>query len=542
LPQRASTFAPFQHGPFRTLWAAALVSNLGGLIQGVGAGWMMTTITDSHAMVALVQGAMTLPIMLFSLASGALADNFDRRKIMLWAQIGMMIVSVALAAFAYLGWITPWLLLGFTFLIGVGTALYNPSWQASMGDIVPRADLPAAVTLNAMGFNMMRSVGPAVGGVIVAAAGAAAAFLVNAFSYVALIWALWRWQPNYPERRLPRESFASAMSAGLRYVSMSPNLVTVLLRACLFGMAAVAVLALLPLVASTMVGGGALTYGGLLGAFGVGAIIGGAVNGRMRERLSNEWIVRISCVVFGAALGLLSITSNVWLALVLLLPAGASWVLALSLFNVTVQLSTPRWVVGRALALYQTAVFGGMAAGSWIWGALADAYGVRLALMCAGAVIAASMLVGFRLRLPAFGTLDLDPLDPFVEPSLRLDLKARSGPIMLMIDYTIAQKDIPAFLEAMTARRRIRIRDGAQQWLLLRDLENPETWTESYHFPTWVEYLRHNQRRTKADAEVTLTLMGLHRGTAKPRIHRMIERQTVPRADDMPLKNTPEIP
>jgi len=542
LPQRASTFAPFRHGPFRTIWAAALVSNLGGLIQGVGAGWMMTTITDSNAMVALVQGAMTLPIMLFSLASGALADNLDRRRIMLFAQIGMMIVSVALAAFAYLGWITPWLLLGFTFLLGVGTALHNPSWQASMGDIVPRADLPAAVTLNAMGFNMMRSVGPAIGGIIVAAAGAAMAFLLNALSYITLIWALWRWQPNYPERRLPRENFASAMSAGLRYVRMSPNLVTVLLRACLFGMSAVAILALLPLVASQMVGGGALTYGGLLGAFGIGAIIGGAMNGRVRERLSNEWIVRIACLVFGTALAMTSFTSNVWVSLLLLLPAGASWVLALSLFNVTVQLSTPRWVVGRALALYQTAVFGGMAAGSWIWGAMADAYGVRVALLCAGAAMFVSLLVGFRLRLPAFGTLDLDPLDQFVEPSLMLDLKARSGPIMLMVDYTIDQKDIPAFLEAMTARRRIRLRDGAQQWLLLRDLENPEIWTESYHFPTWVEYLRHNHRRTKADAEVTLTLQSLHRGPGMPRIHRMIERQTVPRADDMPLKNAPEIP
>jgi len=542
LPQRASTFAPFQHGPFRTLWAAALVSNLGGLIQGVGAGWMMTTITDSQAMVALVQGAVTLPIMLFSLASGALADNFDRRKIMLAAQVGMMIVSVTLAVFAYFGWITPWLLLFFTFLIGVGTALYNPSWQASVGDIVPRADLPAAVTLNAMGFNMMRSVGPAVGGAIVAFAGAAAAFAANALSYVTLIWALWRWKPAYPERRLPRESFASAMSAGLRYVSMSPNIVTVLLRACLFGMAAIAVLALMPLVASQMLSGGALTFGGMLGAFGIGAIIGGAINGRVRERLSNEWIVRIACATFGISLGLLSLSANVWLSLFLLLPAGASWVLALSLFNVTVQLSTPRWVVGRALALYQTAVFGGMAIGSWIWGAAADAYGVQFALLAAGAAMFANIVVGLRFRLPGFGSLDLDPVDAFVEPSLRLDLKARSGPIMIMVDYTIAQDDVPAFLEAMAARRRIRIRDGAQQWLLLRDLENPETWTESYHFPTWVEYLRHNHRRTKADAEVTRTLHGLLRSGTKPRIHRMIERQTVPRTDDMPLKNDPEIP
>jgi MFS family permease len=542
LPQRASTYAPFRHANFRTLWIATLVSNLGGLIQGVGAGWMMTTISDQHSMVALVQGATTLPIMLFSLASGALADNFDRRRIMLSAQVMMMLVSVALAAFAYMGWITPWLLLSFTFLLGCGTALHNPPWQASMGDIVPRADLPAAVTLNSMGFNLMRSIGPAVGGLIVATAGVAAAFLANAVSYITLIAALWRWKPVYPPRNLPRESFVSAMSAGLRYVSMSPNLLTVMLRACLFGMAAVSSLALLPLVARELVAGGALTYGGLLGAFGVGAIIGGAINGRVRERLSNEWIVRLACIGFGLSNILLGFSSSVWLSLLLLLPAGACWVMALSLFNVTVQLSTPRWVVARALSLYQTATFGGMAVGSWVWGLAADAYGPAMALMGSGGVLIASAIVGLLYRLPEFGALNLDPLDHFREPELRLDLKARSGPIMIMIDYTIAQEDVPAFLAAMTARRRIRIRDGAKQWVLLRDLENPETWTESYHVPTWVEYLRHNQRRTQADAEVTEALTKLHRGPERPRVHRMIERQTVPLGDDMPLKADPHIP
>ncbi len=542
MPQRASTYAPFRHANFRTLWIATLVSNLGGLIQGVGAGWMMTTISDQHSMVALVQGATTLPIMLFSLASGALADNFDRRRIMLSAQVMMMLVSVALAAFAYMGWITPWLLLSFTFLLGCGTALHNPPWQASMGDIVPRADLPAAVTLNSMGFNLMRSIGPAVGGLIVATAGVAAAFLANAVSYITLIAALWRWKPVYPPRNLPRESFVSAMSAGLRYVSMSPNLLTVMLRACLFGMAAVSSLALLPLVARELVAGGALTYGGLLGAFGVGAIIGGAINGRVRERLSNEWIVRLACIGFGLSNILLGFSSSVWLSLLLLLPAGACWVMALSLFNVTVQLSTPRWVVARALSLYQTATFGGMAVGSWVWGLAADAYGPAMALMGSGGVLIASAIVGLLYRLPEFGALNLDPLDHFREPELRLDLKARSGPIMIMIDYTIAQEDVPAFLAAMTARRRIRIRDGAKQWVLLRDLENPETWTESYHVPTWVEYLRHNQRRTQADAEVTEALTKLHRGPERPRVHRMIERQTVPLGDDMPLKADPHIP
>jgi MFS family permease len=493
-------------------------------------------------MVALVQGATTFPIMLFSLASGALADNFDRRRIMLVAQVSMMAVSAMLAAFVYLGWISPWLLLGFTFLIGCGTALHNPSWQASMGDVVPRDDIPSAVTLNSMGFNLMRSIGPAIGGVLVALAGAAVSFALNAFSYLPLIIALARWKPDYPVRDLPREGFLSAISAGLRYVSMSPNLLTVLFRAFLFGLSAVSILALLPVVASDILASGALTYGGLLGAFGAGAIIGAVVNARIRERFSNENIVRAACLVFAASTGLLGISGNTLVSHLLLLPAGACWVLILSLFNVTVQLSTPRWVVGRALSIYQTATFGGMAVGSWVWGAVADSYGPAYALAGSAAMLVLCAIAGLRFAIPAFRSLDLDPVDKFKEPSLRLDLKARSGPIMVMIDYVIEQDDVPAFLTVMTRRRRIRIRDGAQQWVLLRDLENPHLWTESYHVPTWVEYIRHNQRRTRADVEVTELLRKLHKGPDLPHVHRMIERQTVSPSDNIPLKNQPEIP
>ena len=541
MPQRASTLAPFRYLNFRVLWGATQASNLGGLVQAVGAGWMMTTITDSEGMVALVQGAITLPIMLFSLAAGALADNFNRRRIMLTAQILMMAASWLLVLFAMQDWLTPWLLLAFTFIIGSGTALNNPSWQASVGDLVPREDLAGAVTLNSVGFNLMRSVGPALGGVIVATAGAASAFALNAFSYIPLIGALTWWRPVDMPNPLPRESFASAVYAGLRYTAMSPNLLTVMFRAMLFGVAAIAILALLPVVASDLLRGGALAYGTLLGAFGIGAIGGGFLNARIRERYDNETIVRAACVGFAVTCVLLALSRNIWLSHLVLLPAGACWVLALSLFNVTVQLSTPRWVVGRALSLYQTATFGGMAAGSWLWGSVADVQGSSNALMWAGLVMIVTALVGFYYRLPEFGALNLAPLDQFSEPQLLLDLKARSGPIMIMIDFKIAHEDIPAFLSVMADRRRIRLRDGARQWVLLRDLENPEIWTESYHVATWVEYLRHNQRRTKADAEVTERLMKLHRGSERPRVHRMIERQTVPLRDDTPLKTHPEI-
>ncbi|MCE6968552.1 MFS transporter [Cereibacter sphaeroides] len=536
MPERPSALAPFRLPTYRSLWLASIVSNFGGLVQAVGAGWMMTELTHSPGMVALVQASTTLPIMLFSLPSGALADSLNRRRIMLTAQVFMLAASAGLALAAFAGLLTPWLLLTFTFLIGVGVALHNPSWQASVGDIVPRADLPSAVALNSMGFNLMRSVGPALGGLIVAAGGAAAAFAINAASYIPLCLALFLWRPDYAPRRLPREALGSAVAAGLRYVSMSPVLLKVLFRGFLFGLAAVSLLALLPIVARDLVGGGAFTYGVLLGCFGFGAIGGALLGARLRERFRNETIVRGGFLGFAAALVALSLSRDLWLSGLVLLPAGASWVLSLSLFNVSVQLATPRWVVGRALALYQTATFGGMAAGSLVWGQAAEAGGVAQALAWAAGVLLVGALVGLRIPLPAFGMQDLDPLNRFVEPDLPVDLRLRSGPIVVTVEYDIAPANIEPFLAAMADRRRIRIRDGARQWVLLRDLERPGIWAESYHVATWADYLRHHERRTKADAEVTDRLLALHEGPGKPRVRRMIERQTVPLHDDLPLK------
>ncbi|NDK35234.1 MFS transporter [Rhodovulum sulfidophilum] len=538
MPDRPSALAPFRKATYRNLWLASNISNFGGLVQTVGAGWMMTELTHSPVMVAMVQASNTLPIMLFSLIAGALADSFDRRRIMLTAQIFMLAVSAVLAAAAFQGALTPWLLLAFTFLIGLGRALYNPSWQASVGDIVPRSDLPAAVALNSMGFNLMRSVGPAVGGLIVAAGGAAAAFAVNALSYLPLWLSLFLWRPALAERRLPREALGPAISAGLRYVSMSPVLLRVLFRGFLFGLSAVALLALLPIVAHELLDGGAFGYGVLLGCFGTGAIGGAVSSARLRDRFPNEAIVRGGFLGFAAALTGLAFSHELWISGLLLLPAGASWVLSLSLFNVSVQLSTPRWVVGRALALYQTCTFGGMAAGSFLWGQVAAGAGLAEALWAAAAVLVLGALVGLKLPLPNFGTEDLAPLGRFVEPQLGVDLRARSGPIAITVEYDIAPGDVDAFLAAMTERRRIRIRDGARQWVLLRDLERPTVWAESYHVATWAEYLRHHERRTVADAEVSDRLLALHRGAGKPRVRRMIERQTVPRRDELPLKPT----
>ncbi|AXV17018.1 MFS transporter [Neorhizobium sp. SOG26] len=541
MPDRIPTLAPFRHQTFRTIWLASLVSNFGGLIQAVGAAWMMTSISNSQDMVALVQASTAAPIMLFSIVAGALADNFNRRTLMLTAQSFMLVVSVLLSLFAYLELLTPWLLLCFTFLLGCGVALNNPSWQASVGDMVPREVLPAAVTINSVGFNITRSVGPAIGGAIVAAAGAAAAFAVNACSYLSLIYALARWKPEIRENPLPRETLGRALSAGLGYVAMSPNILNVLFRSLVFGLTASAILALLPIVARDLVAGGPLTYGIMLGAFGVGAIGGAIGNARLREKLSSESIVRLAFLGFAASAAVIALSTDTRLTAVVLLVPGACWVLALSLFNTTVQLSTPRWVVGRALSFYQTATFGGIAAGSWIWGILSENLGVSVSLTIASLVMLLGAALGMRLPVPQFRDLNLDPLGRFNTPSLKLDLQLRSGPIVSLIDYTIADQDIPQFLRLMSDRRRIRIRDGARQWALMRDLEHPEVWTETYHVATWADYVRHNQRRTHADAEVWDAIRKLHRGTEGPRVHRMIERQTIPPVNDIFHKSPPDL-
>lgn len=540
-PAVSTPLAPFSNPVFRSLWLATLISNLGGLVQAVAAGWTMTTLTDSQSMVALVTASTSLPIVGLSLFAGVLADNYDRRRIMLIAQILMLVASVVLTLATYFDLLTPWLLLTFTFLIGCGGALHNPSWQASVGDIVPRDQVPAAVMANGMSFNMMRSIGPALGGLIIVAAGAAAAFAMNAMSYVALIIALSLWRKPTPALSLPRERFARATSAGFHYVSLSPNLLSIILRGFLFGLTAVAVQALLPLIARDLLGGGASTYGFLLGFFGLGAVGGALSNSKIRAKFDNESIVRTTFI--GTAFGtlLLSTGHGMILAGVALLLCGACWVTTNALLNVSLQLSTPRWVVGRALSFYMMGNAAGMVLGSWVWGLIAQNYGLQYALVASAATVILGALAGYKLPLPEFGSLNLDPLNQFIEPTLAVQLKPQTGPIMITIDFDIGESDIPAFLEAMTLRRRIRKRDGARRWSLLRDLEQPNIWTEKYYVATWVEYIRHNQRRTIDDSSVSETLKNLHQGVDLPRVRRMIERQTVPKQADPYIKNYEEL-
>jgi MFS family permease len=526
-PQRQSALSPLRFPVFRGVWLATIVANLGALIQSVGAAWMMTSIAPSAAMVTLVQASVALPIVLLSLIAGAIADNMDRRKMMLGAQIFMLVVSVSLTVCAWAGLITPWLLLAFTFLIGCGTAFNAPAWQASVRDMVPGVELPAAVALNSMGFNIARSVGPAIGGAVVAAAGTAAAFAVNAFACTGLIAVLARWRSPAHSQPLPRETLGIAVAAGIRYVAMSPAIRTVLARSLVFGIGASSVMALLPLVTKFPLAGGPVEYGLLLGAFGVGAVAGAIASARLRRMLSTEIIVRCASIGFAVAATLAGISTQLAATMAVLLVAGAGWVLALATFNVAVQMSAPRWVVARALSLYQMATFGGMAAGSWLWGVVAAREGIGSALFAASIVLLLGAVLGRWLPLAQADALDLEPLRAWkAPPETSVPVEGRTGPVVITIEYVIHEKDILAFLGAMAERRRIRRRDGALKWRLLRDLADPQLWIERYETPTWLDYIRHNTRLTQDDAGVPERLRALHRGAAPPRVRRMIERQT----------------
>lgn len=523
---QGSALSPFRHPVFRKVWIANLASQFGGLIQIVGASWMMLSIADSAEMVTLVQSSTTLPIVLFALVAGAFADSYDRRLVMITAQVFMLLVSVALAVSAYLGLVTPWLLLLLTFLIGCGAAFNGPAWQASVADMVPREDLPSAVALNSMGFNVARSAGPAVGGLIVAAAGAATAFAINAISYLGIIGVLARWRLTAEERTLPRERLGTAILAGVRYVAMSPNLMSTLLRGLVFGIGASALMALMPLIARDLVAGGSVTFGLLLGSFGAGAVGGALLAHRLRQGASNETIVRMAVLAFAVAAVVTALSPWLPLTMAVQLLSGAGWVLALSTFNVTVQTSAPRWVVGRALSLYQMLTFAGIAGGSWVAGLLTAELGVAQTLLISSGILLACAAMGLLFAQPETAALNLDLLRRWREPDVALEIEQRSGPIVISIEFRIAEEDVLEFLAAMGDRRRIRRRDGARHWTLLRDLADPELWIERFDSPTWLDYVRQSQRATHDDAIVWDRINRLHRGPGKPSVRRLIERQT----------------
>ena len=541
--RNSSTLAPFQSRIFASIWSASLISNFGSLIQAVGASWLMTSIAPTADMVALVQASTTLPIMLLSLPAGASADIWDRRLVMVIAQAMMLTVAAVLTVCAYKGMVTPWVLLSLTFLLGCGVAVYGPAWQSSVGEQVPRADLAPAVALNSLAFNLARTAGPAVGGVIVARAGPPAAFLVNGLSYVALIVVLVLWHRPQAQRFLPPENVLNAMAAGVRYARLSPGIRTVLIRGLVFGLLGSSIWALMPLIARDLIGGNAVTYGVLLGAFGIGAVCGALGSTSLRKRYTNERIVRAATVGFGVGGVVTALSTWHALSMAALMLGGACWVLALSTFNVTVQTSSPRWVVGRTVAIYQMVTFGGLAVGSWLSGLAATHFGLMQCLAGAGLAMALSSLLGRNLPLHQPEGLNLDPSRTWSSESrAQLERLIDSGPVVVTVEYRIPVQDGDRFRSAMRELRRIRRRDGARRWSLMQDMAAPEIWLERYHSPNWVEHLRRHHRFTVADQEIERRVLDFHRGEEPPRVRHLIERQPGDEEGERSAVTDPNLP
>jgi MFS family permease len=519
-----SIAAPLRHPVFRRIWLASLVSNLGLLIQGVGAAWAMTQMTSSADKVALVQTALMLPIMLISMPAGAIADMHDRRIV---ALVSLSIALCGATALTVLEWFklaTPNVLLALCFIVGSGMALFGPAWQASVSEQVPAETLPQAVALNGISYNIARSFGPAVGGIVVAAAGAVAAFAVNAVLYLPLMIVLFLWNRTHEPSRLPRERLNRAMVSGVRYIANSPSIRIVLIRTLVTGLIGGSVSALMPLVARDLLHGGAQTYGIMLGAFGMGAVIGALNITEVRKRLSGEAAVRACAISMAGAIASVALSTNAVLTAIALVLAGGVWMLAVALFNIGVQLSAPRWVAGRSLAAFQASIAGGIAVGSWGWGHLTDYAGVETALLVSAGLMLLSPILGIWLRMPPVGARNEAATEVLADPEVRLSLTGRSGPLVVEIEYRVAQDNARLFHNVMQEVQLSRQRNGAYGWSIARDIADPELWTERYHCPTWLDYLRQRSRATQSERALHQRAIDFHLGPEPIRVRRMLER------------------
>ena len=515
--------APLRYPTFRRIWLASLLSNLGLLIQAVGAAWAMTQMTSSADKVALVQTALMLPVMLISMPAGAIADMYDRRIVALVSLSIALVGATALTVLAWLGLVTPEILLAFCFVVGSGMALFGPAWQSSVTEQVPAETLPSAVALNGISYNIARSFGPAIGGIVVATAGAVAAFAANAVLYLPLLIVLFLWRRTSEPSRLPRERLNRAIVSGVRYIANSPSIKIVLTRTFVTGLIGGSVSALMPLVARDLLHGGAQTYGIMLGAFGMGAVLGALNIAEVRKRLSGEAAIRACALSMAGAIAAVALSREPVLTATALVIAGAMWMLAVALFNIGVQLSAPRWVAGRSLAAFQASIAGGIAIGSWGWGRLTDMVGVEAALLVSAALMLVSPLLGLWLRMPRIGARNEDA-EVLADPEVQLSLTARSGPLVVEIEYRVAQDNARAFHNVMQEVQLSRQRNGAYGWSIARDIADPELWTERYHCPTWLDYLRQRNRSTQSERALHQRAMDFHLGPEPVRVRRMLER------------------
>ncbi len=510
-------FAPLRNRLFAVIWAATVLGNVGTFMRDVASAWLVLDLSGAPAAVALVQAAGTLPIFLLAIPAGVLSDIMDRRRLLILVQCGLACVSASLLLVALTGTASVASLAGLTFLGGIGAALAAPVWQSIVPELVPRAELKGAVALNSLGFNISRSIGPALGGVLLASVGAAATYATDVMTYVVVVAALLWWPRQAAPRDDLSESFTGALRAGLRFARASRDLHRVLLLGALFFLCASAVWALLPIVAGRLLGGGPGFYGLALGAVGVGAIAGAVLLPRVRARMGANGVLLGSCVVTALVMAGLALAPPLWVAPPILLLLGAAWIAVLTTLNATTQAILPNWVRGRGLALYLTMFNGAMTAGSLTWGCVAELIGVPGSLLVAAVGLLAVGIVARGMALPA-GESDLAPANHWPEPETADAVAGDRGPVLITVAYRIAAADRAAFLATLPSLSEERRRDGAYAWGVSEDAADPERLLEWFFVKSWAEHRRQHRRVSRADADLQAAQRALHRDATPPEV------------------------
>ncbi|HLZ63078.1 MAG TPA: MFS transporter [Ktedonosporobacter sp.] len=515
-PEAPSEWAPLRIPLFRIIWLATLAANIGTWFQNVGGVWLMTTLTPSPVMVALMQTATSASALLVCLPAGALADIVNRRQLLLWAQGLILTVAIVLSILTFLGATTPWVLLTCTFLLGMGANAASPAWQAVTSELVPADELPAAVTLNSVSFNLARAVGPALAGVIVALAGSGMVFLLNAIAAFYVVATLYRWHTTPHKTILPAERMSAAVRTGVRFIRHSPEMQTILIRTFLFIFFISGFWALLPVVVRHELKLGSLGYGIILGCIGIGAVAGAALLPGIQRRFPiADTQVAISTIVLALVMVALGLIRNLPLLCLITAIGGISWIMLVSNFNVSVQEASPAWVRARALGAYLVIYQGGNALGSLVWGLMASWVGNPAALLIAaiGAVVA--LVAMMRWRLADAEKQDLRPWHTS-EPKVLIEPKLNEGPVLIKIEYSIDPQQATNFIQAMYDVGRMRERDGASSWSLYYDPTNLQGHIEVFLVESWVAYLRQLDRMTVADHAIEDRACAFHQGSEPP--------------------------
>nr|WP_211286934.1 MFS transporter [Caldimonas caldifontis] len=524
----ASAWAPLSQPVFRMLWVTWLVANTCMWMNDVAAAWLMTTLTTSPALVALVQTASMLPVFLLGLPSGALADILDRRLFFMVTQFWVAGVAVVTCLLVLGGGMTPALLLALTFANGIGLAMRWPVFAAIVPELVPRLQLPAALALNGIAMNGSRIIGPLLAGAIIASLGSAYVFVLNALLSVAAGFVIFKWKRERTVSALPGERFVGAIRVGWQYVRQSTRMHAVLVRIALFFLQSTAVLALLPLVARGLDDGGAGTFTLLLAAMGSGAVVAAAQLPRLRARFNRDQLVNRGSVVQAAATVILAFAPNVWVAVPAMFISGMAWITVANTLTVAAQLALPDWVRARGMSIYQMALMGSAGASAALWGQVASWTSVPISLIAA-AVIGQALLVWARRMLIEGGAEeDLTPSQAWKPPVTATPIDPDAGPVLVTIEYQIDPARAEAFRAVMQESRRSRLRHGALAWELFRDVNDPGRYTEYFIDESWVEHLRRFDRVTAADVHLRERRLAFHLGDQPPRVTRRIAETLEP--------------